>query len=72
MDTLGKRLRHLREQNRLLQIDVAKNFKISNKTWSDYERDRSEPDASLLVSMAEYFNVSTDELSRIERKDDKL
>mgnify|MGYP000984428675 FL=1 len=60
METLGTKLRKLRDQNGLKQINVARNLQIGNKTLSDYERDRSEPDINTLLKISKYYKVSTD------------
>ena len=57
---IGKRLRQLREENDLLQKELALKLNISQQTISLYESNRREPDYEMLKRIADCFNVSTD------------
>ena len=57
---IGKRLRQLREENDLLQKELALKLNISQQTISLYESNRREPDYEMLKRIADFFNVSTD------------
>lgn len=54
------RIRILREDRDLRQIDVAKATGIDQKTLSNYETGKTNPDSFAIVRLAEFFNVSTD------------
>ena len=54
------RIRSLREDRDLRQIDVAKATGIDQKTLSNYETGKTNPDSFAIVRLAEFFNVSTD------------
>jgi len=69
MKTFGQRLRHLREEKDMSQIDMGKELNIANSTLSLYESGGREPDFVTLKKIAEYFNVTTDYL--LARTDDK-
>jgi len=56
------RLRDLREDKDLRQIDVAKATGIDQKTLSNYETGKTAPDMYSLIRLADFFNVSIDYL----------
>lgn len=64
MTTLGKRLARLREKRNLDQAQLGEILNLSKSTISAYERDTRSPNPELIVSIAEYFNVTTDYLLR--------
>ena len=59
---LGKRLKELREEKGLTQMEVAKEFNINAVTYLHYEKSHHEPPLSLLADMAKFFDVSVDYL----------
>jgi len=59
---LGKRLRELRIDKGLNQVDVAKVLGIERSTYGKYETGDSSPDCAKLIQLADFFNVSTDYL----------
>lgn len=62
-----KRLKELRLEKNITQEELADFLNVSKSTISLYENGVREPDLKLLVSIADYFNVSTDYLlGRIE------
>ena len=54
------RLRELRENLGLRQIDVSNATGIDQKTLSNYETGKTNPDSYALISLANFFNVSID------------
>lgn len=58
----GKRLRLLRLQHKFSQNDLAKEFKISSATLSQYENGKRLPDLNTVIKIANFFNVSIDYL----------
>ena len=56
------RIRTLREDRDLRQPDVAKATGIDQKTLSNYETRKTDPDSFAIIRLAEFFNVSTDYL----------
>ena len=62
MNTLGDRLRELRENLGLMQITVSKRIGISNKVLSNYENNISTPDLQTLILICNYYNISSDYL----------
>ncbi len=62
MSKLGDNLRSLREYKYISQTKLAKKLNISNKSLSVYERGISLPDINMLISFADFFDVSLDNL----------
>lgn len=62
MDDFGHRLRKLREGAGLTQKQVAADIRCSCKVLSNYELGKREPDFDTLVTLSDYFNVTTDYL----------
>lgn len=57
---LGDRLRELREEKELNQVDIAKVLKVDRTTYNKYETGTSNPDLDKLSVLANYFNVTVD------------
>ena len=60
--TLGNRIRNLREEKSISQLELAKILNIGNTTLSQYESDKRIPSDIVKKKIADYFNVSTDYL----------
>lgn len=56
------RIRDLREDRDLRQIDVAKATGIDQKTLSNYETGKTNPDSESIIKLADFFDVSCDYL----------
>lgn len=56
------RLKELRENRKLKQIDVANYLGISYATYSGYETNTHKPTPDTICKLADYFNVTTDYL----------
>ena len=56
------RIRELRDDKGLKQCDVAKAVGIDQRTLSNYETGKTNPDSFAIIKLAEFFNVSTDYL----------
>jgi transcriptional regulator with XRE-family HTH domain len=61
---LAKNLTDLRNEKGITQGDLAKVIGISRSTYAGYEKGKSEPTASILIKLADFFQVKTDELLR--------
>jgi len=62
------RIRQLREDMNLRQIDVARETGIDQKTLSNYETGKTNPDSYALIKLADFFGVSIDYLvGRMEK-----
>lgn len=54
------RIRALREDKDLRQIDVAKATDIDQQTLSNYETGKTNPDSFAIIKLAEFFGVTCD------------
>lgn len=68
MENFCKRLIHLRTINDLTQKELADILNIERSTLSSYETGRRYPTISVLIRIADTFNVSVDYL--LGRKND--
>lgn len=62
-----KRIRDLREDKDLSQAKIAKEFNLTQRTYSRYENADSMMPLDVLIQIADFHNVSTDYL--LERTD---
>ena len=56
------RIRALREDRDLRQIDVAAATGIDQKTLSNYETGKTNPDSAAILKLADFFGVTADYL----------
>lgn len=56
------RIRELREDRDLRQIDIAEKTGIDQKTISNYETGKTLPDSYAIIRLAEFFHVTCDYL----------
>lgn len=61
-NSLGRRIKLLREEKELSQLELAKILNISNSALSQYEAGNRVPSDEIKKKIAEYFNVSLDYL----------
>ena len=61
-NTMGMRIKGLREQRHETQKDIAKAIGTTRATISRYETGEREPDYGTIIALAQYFGVSTDYL----------
>ena len=59
---MANRIRELREDRDLRQIDVARATGIDQKTLSNYETGKTNPDSTAILRLADFFDVTTDYL----------
>ena len=62
MQIYRNRIRDLREDLDLRQIDVANATGIDQKTLSNYETGKTNPDSYAIIRLADFFQVTTDYL----------
>ena len=60
MNKFKNRIRDLREDRDLRQIDVAVATGIDQKTLSNYETGKTNPDSFSIIKLAMFFDVTTD------------
>ena len=63
-------LKYLREKQNLSMRQLATKVGVDHKLISVWEAGKSKPTLDSLVTLAEFFNVSIDEL--VGRKEDRL
>ena len=62
------RLKELREDRDLRQIDVANATGIDQKTLSNYETGRTNPDSYAIIKLADFFGVTCDYLLGVSER----
>ncbi|MDD4565367.1 MAG: helix-turn-helix transcriptional regulator [Eubacteriales bacterium] len=62
MCSFTKRLAKLKLERNLLQKTIADNINVSLRAYQYYERGQREPQMSVLIALADYFDVSIDYL----------
>lgn len=69
----AERLKELRKQAHLTQVELAKLLGIGQSSYADWERGKKKPTQENLVKIAQVLNVSIDYLvGNSEEKSDKL
>ena len=63
MGIFQERLRTVRKSKHLTQEEVAKGLEISYRSYRRYEAGETEPNLSILVQIANYYDVSLDYLT---------
>ena len=66
MNSFGCRLRELRKEKNIGQIELAKNLGVGKSIISLWENDECEPTLSKLIAISAFFNVSIDYLAGLE------
>ena len=56
------KLKELREKNNVSQIELAKILKVSPAAISNWEKERRQPDLNMVITIADYFGVSVDQV----------
>lgn len=65
---LKEALRRIRKQKKTTQVQAAQAAGVSKAMYQFYEYGKNEPTASVLIALADYFDVSLDYL--VGRSDD--
>ena len=68
----GETLRRLRREKSLTQEQLATRLNVSFQTISNWERDESWPDISMLPVLAGFFGVKTDDLLGLDQSENEL
>ncbi len=64
----SNRIRELREDRDLRQIDVAAATGIDQRSLSNYETGKTNPDSYAIISLARFFGVTCDYLLGISER----
>ena len=59
---LHERLTELKSSKQLMQKEIARGAGVPLRTYQRYENGEREPSASIIISLADFFGVSTDYL----------
>lgn len=70
--TFSEHLLKLRTERKLLQKDVAKAIDLGLHTYQRYEYGEREPQLSTLVKLADFYDLTLDELVGRERNKGSL
>ena len=69
---VGSFLKELRKEKNLTQEQLAAQLNVSGRTVSRWETGSNMPDISILVDLAEFYNVSIHEIIDGERKSERM
>ena len=69
---IGQSLQTLRKEKELTQEQLAEKFNVSNRTVSRWETGSNMPDISVLVELAEFYQVDIKEIIDGERKSESM
>lgn len=62
MIKIGKELKELRKSESLTQAQLAEKINIGRVNYTRYETDAVRPDYETLVKIADYYDVTVDEI----------
>ncbi len=62
MVQLGQKLKELRKAEKLTQEQLAQKLNISRVNYTRYENDSVRPDYETVILIADFYNISLDEL----------
>ena len=59
---IGNRIKELRNERNISQMNLAKQIGVSQKAIDYWERGVNEPKASYIILLCDYFDISADYL----------
>ncbi len=59
---IGGTLKAMRKNAKLTQVELAKKLGLSRVNYTRYETDVSRPDYETLIAIADFYDVSLDEI----------
>ena len=62
MDTFPERLKQLRKERKVTQVQLSTAIGITDRACQKHEAGENEPSMSALIAIADYFDVSIDYL----------
>jgi transcriptional regulator with XRE-family HTH domain len=65
-EKIAERIKELRKDRNLNQIEIAEILKIDKSTIAKYETGVSVPSVQMLVTLAKFFDVTTDYILGLE------
>ena len=60
------KLKELREENNLTQMQVANYLNIKQNTYSQYENEKRQLPIDVLIKLAKFYKVSTDYILELD------
>lgn len=66
MENFGEKLRYLRLEKNLGQVELAQKLDVGKSIISLWEQGKCEPTLSKLIAIAKFFDVSIDYLAGLE------
>lgn len=67
-EKMGQLIAELRKERNLTQDELGEKFCVNGKAVSKWECGRSIPDISIIIEIANYFNLSVDDLLKGKKK----
>ena len=61
MGNIGEKIKELRQEKGLSQMQLSKQIGVSQKAVDYWERSVNEPKASYIVALVKFFGISFDE-----------
>ena len=71
-EKIGAFIRELRKERNMSQEQLAEVFNVSSKSISRWENGKTMPDISIIIELADYFEVDIRELLQGERKNNSM
>ena len=69
---IGAFLKELRKEHELSQEQLAQRFNVSSRSVSRWENGNTMPDISIMIELADYYDIDIRDLLRGERKSEKM
>lgn len=69
---IGTYLKELRKEKNLTQEQIAERFGVSQRSVSRWENGYTMPDISILIELADYYDVDLREILNGERKTNNM
>lgn len=66
---LTERMKELRKAHKLTQTQIAIDLKTKQSTYSNWENGIREPDIKTLIEIADYYNITLDNLVGRKKKE---
>lgn len=66
-ESFGERLRALRLEKNIGQVELAKRLDVGKSIISLWEQNKCEPTLSRLIAISKFFDVSIDYLAGLEK-----
>lgn len=67
--TFGERIQQLRKQRKMSQEELGEKLEVTRQTISKWELDQSTPDLDYIISISDFFEVTTDYLIKGGREE---